>query len=212
MALEPVPKRTKVADPPMRQADAPVIPKIDVQGPESAEPTNEKRPERERTCALCKKVQVMLPVTRCKPCNTLYNRVLNTKYLMGRGSIGVWDDMEKEKRNEFIMSAQDLKGKALKAKLQTYLSQELESKVTISVIGTGEFKDSPDLQKKYRDKPEQLKNLKESTRTFVCPNRKCTLYEDMAYRAVFTDEQTLTEKRRMDHESEEPIRAPKNRR
>ena len=31
----------------------------------------------------------------------------------------------------------------------------------------------------------------------------------MTYTAGFTDEQILTEKRRMDHESEEPIRAPK---
>ena len=121
--------------------------------------------------------------------------------------------MEKEKRNDFIMSIpRDLKGKPLKAKLQTCLSQELESKFSISIIGTGEFKDSPDLQKKYRDKPEQLKNLQERTRMLFCPNRKCNLYQDMAYTAGFSDEQTLTEKRRMDHENEEQIRAPKNRR
>ena len=152
----------------------------------------------------------MPPSTRCTPCNTIYNRVLNAKKLMDNGSIGVWDDMEKEKINDFIMSIpRDLKGKPLKAKLQTYLSQELESKFSISIIGTGEFMDSPDLQKKYRDKPEQLKNLKESTRTLFCPNRKCNLYQDVTYTAGFTDEQTLTQKRRMDRESEEPIRAPK---
>ena len=134
-------------------------------GPENAEPRSQKGQATDKWCSLCKNVCIMPPITRCKPCNTIYNRVLNAK-TMDKGSIGVWDDMEKEKTNDFIMSAQDLKGNALKAKLQTYLSQELESKLTISLIGTGEFKDSPDLQKKSRDKPEQLKNRKESTRTF----------------------------------------------
>ena len=118
MALEPFHKRTKVADPPMMQADAPVTPKRDVQpasqtGPESAEPTSEKRPEKERKCCFCKKVQVMPPVTRCKPCNRLYNRVLNAKHSMGQGYIEVWDNMDKDKKVEFIRSAKDLIGSDL---------------------------------------------------------------------------------------------------
>ena len=113
MALEPVPKRTKVADPPMRQADAPVAPRRDVQpasqtGPESAEPTNKKRPENEKKCCLCKKVQVVPPVTRCKPCNTLYNRLQRARNTMQPHIIEDWDRLDKYKKAEFIMSARHL--------------------------------------------------------------------------------------------------------
>ena len=173
MALEPFPKRTKVADPPMRRADAPSIPKKDVQ------PTSQKGPGNVKLCSLCKKWQVMPPITRCKPCNSLYNRVLNAKKTMGRCSIEVWDNVYKEKKVEFIMSAQDLTASNLRVRLRQFVGEDIESMQSIS--------HSPGLADKYKHKPAQLSR----------PNRKCYLYEGMQDQSNFKAEETRREKPKM---------------
>ena len=116
MALKPVHKPTKVADPPMMQADAPVTPKRDVQpasqkGPESAEPTSEKRPGKEtKTAAFarrfksCPRLQDVSPAAHY----TIVSR--KPKKTIGAASIEAWDKLEKYKKAEFMMSARHWRG------------------------------------------------------------------------------------------------------
>ena len=125
-------------------------PSSESERPERAEPTGQKGPEKENMCRLCKNEKAMPPGTRCKHCNRLYERVRKAaKRSRGEGYIEVWDNMDKDKRNEFIRSAKDLTGKNLKARLQIFVDEESEWKKSIS--------HSP------FDKPAQLS----------CPDRKC---------------------------------------
>ena len=82
-------------------------PSSESERPESAEPTSQKGPEKEHMCRLCKNEKAMPPGTRCKHCNRLYERVRDEGY------IEVWDNMDKDKRNEFIRSAKEANGRNL---------------------------------------------------------------------------------------------------
>ena len=167
MALEPFHKRTKVADPPMMQADAPVTPKRDVQpasqkGPESAEPTGEKRPEKERKCCFCKKVQVMPPVTRCKPCNTLYNRVQKAKNSIGAASVEAWDKLEKYRKVEFMMTARHWSGHHLRGQLRLFLERDIKSHVSNALCHI--LEDADHLTHICREADTKLKSIRKYTR------------------------------------------------
>ena len=54
-----------------------------------------------------------------------------------------------------------------------------------------------------------MKSLKQNTKSFKCPTRGVTVYEDMTYQSAFKEEQTHTEKRRMDFSQEETVRGLK---
>ena len=92
--------------------------------PESAEPMCQKRPEKEYMCSLCEKEKVMPPVTRCKPCNRLYEHVRKAaKKPMGQDYIELWDNMDEDKKIQFIRSAKDLTGRNLEAQLQIFVEK-----------------------------------------------------------------------------------------
>ena len=122
MLAEPV---VKVADSPMRQADAPSTPKRDVQPTsqkilKSAPPTSQKGTE--RLCSQCKTAKVWVPGSMCKLCKiSLCKRVRTARNLMDEGSSGVWGDMDKDKTNEFS-------GLAVRVSSNIDGSKEIESK------------------------------------------------------------------------------------
>ena len=76
----------------------------------------------------------------------------------------VWHTIHKSKRSAFIRSCKGLKGPKLKGALNEFLTKEIPSMLT-TVAGL--WMDSPDLQSKYNDKPEQWKALREHMYTFV---------------------------------------------
>ena len=177
------------------------------EGPESAEPTSQNN--KETWCSQCKNVKFQHPHTRCKGCNTIYNRALECKKKLDRGSIEAYDKMTKEKKAEFIELAKDHMGKELKAKLQIFISKEVEMQQSIRFSAAGRFLDSPDLAEKYKNKPKQLERIRANTRKVDCPTRGCTLYEDPSYESNSTATETITEKRKMDFAAEEIIPQPK---
>ena len=120
--------------------------------------------------------------------------------------------MDRDKKQEIINAAKDLTGSDLKAKLEVFVHKETEAKQSLSLRNTGNFLDSPDLADKYKNKPKQLESIRANARSFVCPTRGCTLYEDPSLQSVCTAEETRSEKRKMDFSSEEHIPRSKKQR
>ena len=182
-----------VAASPMRQPSDTVQPTIP-KGPDSAEPASLNGPG--KLCNQCKMVKVKPPITKCKPCNSLYNRVNNAIKEMRSKSIAAWDDMNKHKKAEFIGLAKDLFGSDLRGRLQQFLEEDIESRESISLSGTGKFFDSPDLRDKYKNKPQQLQAILANTKTVVCPLSGVILYENMQHESNFKACKTRIEKQR----------------
>ena len=122
------------------------------------------------------------------------------------GSIEAWDNMTKEKKAEFIKESPEFLGNELKAKMKMVATQEMESKQTISIQGKGRYKDSTDLGIKYKDKPEQLENIKKHAKTFVCPTRLVQVWEDLEYTTTFREEVSQSGKRKLELSTEDTIR------
>ena len=209
MALEPFPKRTNVADPPMRRVDAPSTPNKDVQpasqnGRESAEPTSQKGPEKVKLCWCCKKLQIKPPVYMCRPCKTVYRRVWEAKKLMDQGAIEIWDKFHSEVKAEFYILAEDLRGRDLVATLQIFVgvmqsSRRRDLKTTLQIL----------VAKMYKHNPAQLGYILKKTRKMFCPRGEAPLYEDMQYESNFKAEETRREKRQMNSSEDASIRPPK---
>ena len=72
-------------------------------------------------CSQCKQVQVIFPITKCKPCNSIYNRVQYYKTLMDEEAIRAWDKMDKDKKAEFIRSASHWFENHLQRQLQQFV-------------------------------------------------------------------------------------------
>lgn len=76
--------------------------------------------------------------------------------------------------------------------------------------GTGNFIDEEDLKEKYAKKPLQLAAIMKNTKRFRDPVRECTLFEDVKFTAVVSNEQRVeTEKKRTMTQDREKKRAKK---
>ena len=117
--------------------------------------------------------------------------------------------MPKEKKAAWIKENHELMGENLKAKLQAVCTEEIQRSITISLQGNGTFLDSPDLADKYKNKPDQLANVRAKANSIICPTRGCRVYEDLRYESGFKDEATHTTKRKLDLSTEETVRAKK---
>ena len=96
-------------------------------------------------------------------------------------------------------------GDHLKAIIKQAVTEELEIK-KCDVQGHGKYMDSTDLEEKYKNKKEQLENIKNNANSFICPNREVQMYEDMDYTTGFKEEATHTNKRKLEVSTEDTIR------
>ena len=83
---------------------------------------------------------------------------------MDNGFIKVWKRIDKCRIVDFVMSTKGLRMHELRGRMRQLVANELHSQL-ITLIAL--FLDSPDLQSKYNDKPEQWKALREHMYTFV---------------------------------------------
>ena len=77
---------------------------------------------------------------------------------MHSGFIKVWESTAKDRIADFIMSTKGFPSTELKDRMRQFISNEFHSRLTHLIAL---FLDSPDLQSKYDDKPEQLKAFRE---------------------------------------------------
>ena len=91
---------------------------------------------------------------------------------------------DEESRAEFIRRSRGLMGNDLKALIETIVKETTsESKATKRSRHT-EYLDSPDLKKRFVDKPDQLENVKKHGAAFQHPDTGGNMYQ----LATFTQE------------------------
>ena len=162
-----------------------------------------------RACSQCKTETVVFPVARCKPCNTIYNRVLQCKQVMDGSCIQAFDAMDKDKKLDFYNTCRDLTGQHLKGFMKQFLEKEVQTTTQTHLSGNGVWRDEADLKEKYEKKPDQLEAVKANARTMMCPLRQCVLYEDLDYNSGFLQQDTHTDKRKWEYYAEDTVRAKK---
>ena len=162
-----------------------------------------------RQCSQCKVETVVFPVARCKPCNTIYNRVLQCKKVMDGSCIQAFDAMDKDKKIEFYNTCRELTGQHLKGFMKQFIEKEVQTTTQTNLSGNGVWRDEADLRKKYAEKPEQLADVKANARTMHCALRECMLYEDLDYNSGFLQRDSHTDKRKWEYYTEDTVRAKK---
>ena len=105
---------------------------------------------------------------------------------------------EKKEKQRFMERNHDVMGDDLQRNLRETITQGEENEDFNNFKGKSQWLDSPDLKEKYKNKPEQLQNVKDNAQTFDHPIRKVRLYEDIE----FTGETGMTHKRKSTRELE----------
>ena len=73
---------------------------------------------------------------------------------MDSGFFKIWDNIDRYRKQDFVRSTKGLRMHELRGRIRQLVANELHSHL-ITLIAL--FLDSPDLQSKYKDKPEQWK-------------------------------------------------------
>ena len=68
--------------------------------------------------------------------------------------------------------------------LTTYVEENHVEYQKGKFIAGGGFFDEIDMKKRYKDKPEQLANIFQNARSFVCGVRNTRLWQDPNYEAI----------------------------
>ena len=118
-------------------------------------------------------------VYRCKDCHSLRGRI-NT-VIQNHGMVDDWDFASEDQKAAFYKKYGVARGSALATAVQLHVEERKTDKLVLNFKGTGQFMDLVDLTEKFKDKPEQLANIKQHGRTFRDHNRGCTLYEVLTY-------------------------------
>ena len=82
-----------------------------------------------------------------------------------------------EGRAEFIRRSRGLMGNELKALIETMLKETTSECTTTNRKRHTEFLDSPDLRKRFVDKPDQLENVKKRGTAFEHPDTGANMYQ-----------------------------------
>lgn len=141
------------------------------------------------------------PTYRCKCCNKLASRLQRCS---NRPS---WKS--KEEKERFFNDHNNDSNETLKKHLETLTVETDKESLKKQFAQKSAWLDEADLQKKYKDKPDQLQAVKQNATTMEHPTRKVTLYEDIEFVAnnEETTEQGNEKKRQLT--TEETVAAPK---
>ena len=90
---------------------------------------------------------------------------------------------DEESRAEFIRRSRGLMGSDLKAVIDTMLKETTSESKSTKRNKRTEFLDSPDLKKRFVDKPDQLENVKARGVAFVHPDTGAQMYQLTSFTA-----------------------------
>ena len=146
-------------------------------------------------------------MARCTLCHRLRSRT--TSVLARLCSKQEWGEIGHEKKGAFMDAAAHLFGDKLQKLVQTTLDEHRLYKATTNFNALGSFKDEIDLTEKYKNKPEQLKNIMEHAAKYFCPVRRVTLFADPEYSLLQSDLVEQTKKSGRHVEEEDKVRPAK---
>ena len=163
--------------------------------------------DRVKACGACREVNSVLPRGYCKACYTVYMRVEVYKKQMDLGSPKTWFAMARDRKVAFFKEAHGMAPDDFRALMRLVILQEYHAEIPCRRGSTGDFLDSPKLCEKYKNNPEQLKYIKENTRTITCPVNLVRLYEDMNVACGYVQRHTAALKRFIELSTEWDMRA-----
>lgn len=144
----------------------------------------------------------------CVQCNRLSARVY--KLTADNQDLSIsFSTLTRDERADFFLKNADLMGKDLAKAITNTASLSYTDEQVDGFLASGKWLDEIDLDEKYKNKPEQLAEIKKRARTFVHPTRQVKLYEDLD----FDSTAGLTAKRkaeqRVESQSNEQEKKPK---
>lgn len=155
------------------------------------------------TCTLCaqpateyvvqKKPQGGKPgVYKCVPCNRLNTR---TSVMLDKLNMKEqWCALPKDKKVSFFQAAHAYAGEQLKAEITQTVERFFRQSQSTAFEGNGVWVDEDDLNDRFKNKPDQLKSIKERANTMDDPVRGVKLYEVIEYKSQLK-QQTEVENR-----------------
>jgi len=167
--------------------------KADFSGDRKAQPSTVKA-EEEKTllcveCGVEKGNPGVGRSFRCGKCNNLKSRVhrLLKENLSARHAFSV---MSKEQKAAWYRDNHEFMGKELAASLNEIAKQITSTESKSMFKGSGLLLDHDDFAEKYKNKPAQLAAVLKNARSFYCPVRETTLFEDTAYNSESLEAET----------------------
>ena len=109
---------------------------------------------------------------RCKPCNRHHSALqrLWSKEPSLRDSFHSKFQHDEQSRAAFITRSRNLVGKELKAVVETAVKEKMTERSSTKRKTHIEFLDSPDLKKRFQDKPDQLEHIRARCEAFTHPH------------------------------------------
>ena len=122
---------------------------------------------------------------RCKLCNRDHSALqrLCAKHPEIKESIKEKFSRDENSRAEFTRKARGLVGHDLKALVTTMLQETTSEKNSAKRTRFTEYLDSPDLKRRFIDKPDQLENVKALGVAFVHPDTGAQMYQLTSFTA-----------------------------
>lgn len=117
--------------------------------------------------------------TKCPDCCT--TRVRLHRKLERHPSLE--DCFETLNKDEVIARCHKVFGDDIAKLVHHELVQERTDEDIVEMIGTGNWLDAPDMNDKYKNKPERLAAIFKNSRRWVCPVGEVVLWEDMEYQS-----------------------------
>lgn len=133
-------------------------------------------------------------VMRCKKCHALRARI--DRLVTRRGELAEWSSVAEEDKRAFYQECESKCGQELLMRMQETILHSTKKTSLAQFTTTGVFLDMEDLERKYKDKPEQLAEIIKNTRKMQCPLKKITLYEDLEYQSKLADSEERVEERK----------------
>ena len=128
---------------------------------------------------------------KCGNCNRLQNRVQRT--LMQRGDLkDRWAVMSRDQRKHFFQERHAAMGSDVALRIKQTTAHTFSSSQEIGFGTQGDWMDNEDLDKLYKDKPDQLRAIKANSKKMKCPFRGVELIEHITYNSLMNDKQKTT--------------------
>ena len=145
---------------------------------------------------------------KCGMCNRLQSRVQRT--LQKRGDLkDRWGVMSRDQRKAFFQQHHSAMGEDLVMQITQTTKHTFSSSQEIGFATKGDWMDDEDLEKLYKDKPEQLMAIKANSKKMLCPLRGVELHEHITYNSLTNDKQASTISRTIAMQQDTSLKAAK---
>jgi hypothetical protein len=145
---------------------------------------------------------------KCGDCNRLQGRVQRT--LQKRGDLkDRWGVMSREQRKQFFLEHHAAMGQDLVLQITQTTQNMYSSSQKIGFATRGDWMDVADLEKVYKDKPDQFDAIMANSKKMLCPFRGVELVEHITYNSRTDDQQQSMIQRNITMSQESSLKAAK---